>query len=76
MTDDVDRASDREAELLTEALYQQRRKAGLAGKTFADSATHCAECDALIPQARRWAVPGCQLCVCCQETIEKQVRRP
>lgn len=76
MTDDIDRASAREAELLTEALYQQRRRAGTDGKTFADSATHCAECDAPIPKARRWAVPGCKLCVCCQETIEKQVRRP
>jgi phage/conjugal plasmid C-4 type zinc finger TraR family protein len=76
MTDDVDRASAREGELLAEALYQQHRRAGTDGKTFADSAQRCTECDALIPQARRWAVPGCRLCVCCQETIEKQVRRP
>ena len=76
MTDDVDRASEREGELLAEALYQQARRAGLAGKGFADSATHCAECGAPIPKARRVAVPGCQLCVCCQGTVEKQVRRP
>ena len=71
MTDDVDRASAREAELLEEALYQQARRAGTAGKTFADSATRCAECDAPIPKARRFAVPGCQLCVACQSVAEK-----
>jgi phage/conjugal plasmid C-4 type zinc finger TraR family protein len=71
MTDDIDRASDREAELLTEALYQQARRAGLAGKTVADSAKHCHDCDARIPQARRVAVPGCQLCVACQGAHER-----
>ena len=29
--------------------------------------THCEECDALIPEARRKAVPGVRLCVACQE---------
>lgn len=28
---------------------------------------HCEECDALIPEARRKAVPGVRLCVSCQE---------
>jgi len=28
---------------------------------------HCEECDALIPDARRKAVPGVRLCVNCQE---------
>lgn len=71
MTDDVDRASEREGEILTEALYQQARRAGLAGKTVADSAKHCHDCDAPIPQARRVAVPGCQLCVACQGAHER-----
>lgn len=71
MTDDIDRASEREAELLAEALYQQARRAGLTGKTVADSATECAECGAPIPQARRVAVPGCQLCVACQSRAER-----
>ena len=31
-----------------------------------DSLTHCAECDAPIPQARREAVPGVRLCIGCQ----------
>jgi phage/conjugal plasmid C-4 type zinc finger TraR family protein len=29
--------------------------------------THCEECDAPIPEARRQAVPGVRLCVACQE---------
>lgn len=29
--------------------------------------THCEECDAKIPEARREAVPGVRLCVACQE---------
>ncbi|MGO1541720.1 MAG: DksA/TraR family C4-type zinc finger protein [Luteimonas sp.] len=29
--------------------------------------THCEECDAPIPEARRKAVPGVRLCVACQE---------
>lgn len=29
--------------------------------------THCEECDAKIPEARRQAVPGVRLCVACQE---------
>ncbi|WP_367346667.1 DksA/TraR family C4-type zinc finger protein [Stenotrophomonas bentonitica] len=29
--------------------------------------THCEECEASIPEARRRAVPGVRLCVRCQE---------
>jgi phage/conjugal plasmid C-4 type zinc finger TraR family protein len=72
MTDDVDRASAREGELLAEALYQQARRAGLAGKTVADSAKRCHDCDAPIPKARRAAVPGCLYCVACQTAHEKE----
>lgn len=36
-----------------------------------ESATHCEECDAPIPEARRKAVPGVQLCIACQESMEK-----
>lgn len=32
-----------------------------------DSAEHCDECDAPIPEARRKALPGVRLCVPCQE---------
>jgi len=33
--------------------------------------THCVECDAVIPEARRKAVPGVCLCVRCQSALEK-----
>jgi phage/conjugal plasmid C-4 type zinc finger TraR family protein len=34
--------------------------------------THCAECDAPIPEARRNALPGVRLCVTCQEAQDKE----
>lgn len=33
--------------------------------------THCADCNAPIPEARRDAVPGVRLCVTCQEAEDK-----
>jgi len=35
------------------------------------SLTHCEECDAKIPEARRKAVPGVRLCVACQEAHDR-----
>lgn len=67
MTDFADRASDREAELIGDALEEQRRHNPMAGKTVADSATHCGGCGQAISEARRVAVPGCQLCFDCQD---------
>ncbi len=37
-----------------------------------DSAEFCEECDAPIPQARREAIPGVQLCIQCQSKLEAQ----
>ena len=34
--------------------------------------THCDECDAAIPEARRKAVPGVRLCVPCQEAEDSE----
>ena len=36
------------------------------------SLTHCAECDAEIPQARQEALPGVRLCVSCQAARDDQ----
>jgi phage/conjugal plasmid C-4 type zinc finger TraR family protein len=47
------------------ARQQLRRGPGL---------THCEDCDAPIPAARREAVPGVRLCVACQEAEDKQER--
>ena len=37
-----------------------------------ESATHCQQCEEVIPAARRKAIPGVRLCVSCQAEIEKQ----
>lgn len=36
------------------------------------SLSHCAECNAEIPEARRKAVPGVRLCVRCQEAEDEE----
>ncbi|HVJ38414.1 MAG TPA: DksA/TraR family C4-type zinc finger protein [Stenotrophomonas sp.] len=36
------------------------------------SLTHCEECDAPIPEARRKAVPGVRLCVACQQARDEE----
>ena len=37
-----------------------------------ESLSHCAECDASIPEARRQAVPGVRLCVNCQAAHDQE----
>lgn len=37
-----------------------------------DSALHCVECDNEIPEARRKALPGVQLCIACQTLRESE----
>ncbi len=37
-----------------------------------DSRKECTECGKTIPQARRAAMPGVQLCVSCQELDDRQ----
>jgi phage/conjugal plasmid C-4 type zinc finger TraR family protein len=34
--------------------------------------SHCEECDAPIPEARRRAMPGVRLCVPCQEALDRE----
>lgn len=58
MIDVFDRVSEREEEFRADALADQERRAGLKGKTVADSAKRCRVCDGRIPVARRRAVPG------------------
>ncbi len=40
-----------------------------------ESLTHCEECDAEIPEARREAVPGVRLCVQCQAELDEQQKK-
>jgi len=51
---------------VSRALGRLPRGAGLS---------HCAECGAAIPQARRVAIPGARLCVPCQESNDRDSRR-
>ncbi len=39
-----------------------------------ESACECTECGEPIPEARRRALPGVQLCIACQEKADKQQR--
>jgi len=75
VTDDIDRASEREQQIREDALRDQARRAGLAGKTAADSALSCIECGEDIPAARRNAAPGCTRCVDCMTVYEKPKKR-
>jgi len=70
VTDDIDRACEREAQIREDALRDQALRAGLAGKSVNDSAEHCVACGEPIPQERRIAVPGCQRCVFCEAARE------
>jgi phage/conjugal plasmid C-4 type zinc finger TraR family protein len=37
------------------------------------SLSHCAECGAGIPEARRLAMPGVRLCLACQDAHDREV---
>lgn len=75
MTDIYDRASEREEADRAIALQEQARRAGLAGKTAADSAEFCAMCEEPIPALRRHLLPGVQTCVDCQTELEQAMKR-
>lgn len=75
MTNFFDRAAEREEELRHDALEEQARRAGMQGKTIADSAKHCSVCELPIPEERRKAILGVQTCVCCQVDLERALRK-
>ena len=64
--DIIDRASEREAEILEDALMKQQRKManGISNQ-------FCEDCGAPIPVARQKAIQGVKLCVHCQEYLER-----
>lgn len=39
-----------------------------------ESLSHCQDCGAAIPEARRQALPGVRLCVACQSELDQQQR--
>lgn len=69
-----DDAVNEQIEISTaEAVARARQRAERVGNT--PSALFCAECDDPIPEARRQAIPGVQLCVECQSGRDRS-RRP
>jgi phage/conjugal plasmid C-4 type zinc finger TraR family protein len=69
MADVIDRAQE-----IDERIRESREAARLAKQPRGESYTHCLECGREIPEERRLAVPGVELCVPCQEETER--RRP
>ncbi|MFZ6655648.1 TraR/DksA C4-type zinc finger protein [Undibacterium sp. TJN19] len=74
MTDISDEATRLEEKAREDALKIQQRRAGLDNKTVKDSALFCTRCDEPIPLNRRKAMPGCRLCVACQDLAERSRR--
>lgn len=64
MTDLLD-----EAQAKTEA-ERQASIARAVSKLDGEAQSHCADCEAPIPEARRRAVPNVRRCVSCQEDFE------
>ncbi|MBU2539153.1 MAG: TraR/DksA C4-type zinc finger protein [Proteobacteria bacterium] len=69
MSDDADRASEYETMERAHAITQAARS---MAKRSAVSLTHCLECGEKIPDKRRQAEPGCELCVQCKAGMEKK----
>lgn len=78
MSDEVDRAQQREEEFREDALQAQQRRAGLTGAggggRYVPSARFCGVCGEKIPINRRRAVPGVQTCIDCQQELERGLR--
>lgn len=54
-----------------EAIERMRRQRPGSGRPSRET---CAECDEPIPQARRAAIPGVQLCIECQQANDTSWR--
>ncbi|EBQ2674196.1 TPA: TraR/DksA family transcriptional regulator [Salmonella enterica subsp. enterica serovar Enteritidis] len=64
MADTIDLAQQREQE------DRERHINTARSRIAAPSSFFCEECDAPIPEARRAAIPGVDLCVTCQQIDE------
>lgn len=73
MTDQFDRAQAIELEEWERHQQRPARPDGAQWQTL--SATTCLGCGQRIPDARREAVPGVQLCIHCQADAEFESKR-
>ena len=64
MADIIDLAQQREQEGRERYINKARRRIAASSRFF------CEKCDAPIPEARRIAIPGVDLCVTCQQIDE------
>jgi len=48
---------------ISDELERMKARKTLVG----ESLSHCAECEEVIPEARRKAIPGVKLCIDCQQ---------
>ena len=71
--DDIDRACAREESDRDAAIEAARGHYAINWEVA--SAIECAGCGCQIPEARREAVPGVQLCVDCQTQAERIARQ-
>jgi phage/conjugal plasmid C-4 type zinc finger TraR family protein len=67
--DIIDRAQTYQEKAISAAIEDHQRRAAEIQST--EDNTHCARCGDEIPAARRKAVPGCRLCVGCQQEAER-----
>ncbi len=72
MADEIDIAQANDEFFRDTALAEHFRR-GMRN-TGREAVGECVECGAEIPEARRKAVPGCRLCVQCQEQFETNGR--
>lgn len=71
--DEFDRAAERE--LMDRDAAIEAARGHYAADWRTASAVECAGCLALIPERRREAIPGVQLCVECQTDAERHARQ-
>lgn len=72
--DNFDRAQELEQRYRRGAIAHAQAKAREQESRAGSSLLRCAECGAPIPEQRRKAVPGCRLCVACQQEHDNRTR--
>ena len=69
MADFTDDATNVETQFTKVAIENQLLRSQQTPEK--ESASHCVECESLIPEGRRNAIKGCQFCAPCQSLAEQ-----